>query len=1061
MTLLDRLKGSPVCSVLVLLLFLFCGKAQAERLPVKTYTTADGLPRDTIRRIAQDSRGYLWFCTTEGLARFDGYKFTTYGKEQGLPSRIVDDFLEARNGNYWVATDKGLGRFIPDPLPLASGNKPNASQRFEIYYPQKDAYSQAINVLYEDRAGTIWCGTDGGLFRLDENNGQWNFTFVDIIYPRTPVEMLVVQTLLEDRNGSLWIGAQSGLYRRRPDGTVERYTIEEGLPRYPIARALIEDREGRIWAGTSFGLYQLVADPKPHHSIVARLYTTKEGLPGNFITSLCQTSNGKLWVATGWGLSEFIPGNGKTADKFRNYNLSAGLSDTNLTALFEDRDHSLWLGCAYGGAMRIAANGFTTYGLADGLGSLSISTIFKDRDGELIVGDSEAHLNRFDGQRFAAAQLTLPKGLSYWGWGWYQVTFQDSQGEWWMPTGHGLIRYPKLSRLDQLTHVRPRAIYTTRDGLPTNELFRLFEDSRGDIWISTLNDPQQSLARWDRATETFYRYRSADGWPESSATAFCEDQSGNLWVGFYNGYLLRYTQGRFTSFTTADGLPPGLIRGLHCDQAGRLWAATGEGGVVRIDHPDVERPSFTIYGTAEGLSSNQATCITEDQHGMIYVGTGRGLNKLDPATGHIKHYTTADGLASSFINLCFRSRDGSLWFGTLQGLSRFIPQVEPPTLPPPILISTLRIAGVLYPLSELGTMTIDVPEIEANQNHVEIDYVGLSLGVGETLRYQFKLEGTSGDWSAPSDQRSVNYPNLPPGSYRFLVRAISADGTPSASPATISFRVLSPIWQRWWFISLGLLLISIPIVAAARLRYQRLKAVREAEEALRRSREERLIELEQVRRRIATDLHDDIGSSLSQIYLLSEVARQRVNGTGADIIEPLRLISSASNEMVSSMSDIVWAINPQKDHLSDLIHRMRRFASDTFAARDIAFRFSAPDDETEIRLGANLRRELFLVFKESVNNIMKHSGCCASEIDFQIVGDMLLLKVSDNGRGFDTTKESDGHGLMSMKERAGSIGGEFEMISIAGQGTTVTLRVPLTQPAASQIPANVGGKTDK
>jgi signal transduction histidine kinase len=254
------------------------------------------------------------------------------------------------------------------------------------------------------------------------------------------------------------------------------------------------------------------------------------------------------------------------------------------------------------------------------------------------------------------------------------------------------------------------------------------------------------------------------------------------------------------------------------------------------------------------------------------------------------------------------------------------------------------------------------------------------------------------------------------------------------------------------------LLFAIPIVAVARFRHQRLKVVREAEAALRRSREERLVELEQVRRRIATDLHDDIGSSLSQIYLLSEVARQRVSSNGADIIEPLSLISNASNEVVSSMSDIVWAINPQKDHLSDLIHRMRRFASDTFATRDIAFRFSAPDDATNVRLGANLRREVFLIFKESVNNIIKHSGCSATEIDFQIVGDVLVLKVSDNGRGFDTSKAGDGHGLSSMQERAESLGGQWELVSKADNGTTVTLRVVLTPSSASQVTTNAGGE---
>jgi ligand-binding sensor domain-containing protein/signal transduction histidine kinase len=1038
------------------------GKALAERLPIRTYTTADGLPRDHIDRIVQDSKGFLWFCTTEGLSRFDGYKFTNYGTEQGLAGRRVNDFLETRGGTYWAATDKGLCRFIAEPLPQTNRHGAReASQRFIVYYPSEDAHARVIDVICEDHAGTIWCGTDAGLFRLDQINGQWVFSFVDIVFHAGASNQLFPSAILEDRQGALWIAAESGLYRRRPDGAVEQYSVEEGLPAKGIG-PLLEDHAGRIWVGTPYGLYQLASDPQPHRSVVARLYTIKDGLLDKRITSLCESSDGKLWVGTVSGVSEFREAKTGDGRNFQNYTPANGLGNAQVTALAEDHDRNLWIGTDVGGAMRLAANGFTTYNQADGLGGITIGSIFEDRAGELCVITGQGDLDRFDGKRFIAASLTLPKGVTYWGWGWNQVMFQDSRGEWWMNTGEGLVRYPRLTRVEQITNARPKAIYTTRDGLPDNEIFRLFEDSRGDIWIGTIGTAHDVLARWERATETLHRYTPADGIPEAAPTAFCEDASGNLWIGFYVGGLLRYSHGRFTSFKSEDGVPPGLVRGIYLDHSSRLWIATAEGGAARIDNPGDERPTFVTYSTANGLSSNQATCVTDDQWGMIYIGTGRGVDKLDPATGHIKHFTTADGLANSFINVGFRDRDGSLWFGTLQGLSRLIPQPEPPTQPPPIFISALSIAGVPYPTSELGTSEIVGPELGANQNHIQIDFFGLSLGVGETLRYQFKLEGATADWSAPTDQRSVNYPNLPPGPYRFFVRAVSAEGSLSQSPAMVSFRVLPPVWQRWWFVLMALILIAIPTMAVARYRHQQMKAVREAEEASRKSREERLIELEQVRRRIATDLHDDIGSSLSQVYLLSEVVRQRVGPDDSQVTEPLAMISSASEEMVSSMSDIVWAINPQKDHLSDLILRMRRFASDTFATRDIAFRFSAPDAypdaDMDVRLGANIRREVFLIFKESVNNLVKHSGCTEAEIEFQMTDGSLLLRVSDNGKGFDASRDSDGHGLVSMRERATSIGGQFDLVSAAGRGTIVTFSSQLAQPPVSSVPTNTGGK---
>ncbi len=219
------------------------------------------------------------------------------------------------------------------------------------------------------------------------------------------------------------------------------------------------------------------------------------------------------------------------------------------------------------------------------------------------------------------------------------------------------------------------------------------------------------------------------------------------------------------------------------------------------------------------------------------------------------------------------------------------------------------------------------------------------------------------------------------------------------------------------------------------------------------SRTERLAELERVRARIATDLHDDIGSSLTQIAILSEVAHQQAAaGASENGSEPIARIISVSNELVDTMSDIVWAINPKRDHLSDLLHRMRRFASDVFTARHIAFQFRAPDSEHDIELGANVRREVFLIFKESVNNVVKHSGCTRAEIEFQIEGDWLVLKVCDNGKGFDSkaaldysaaviTSARGGNGVPSMRKRAEEMGGQFQIVSGIGEGTTATLRV--------------------
>ena len=205
----------------------------------------------------------------------------------------------------------------------------------------------------------------------------------------------------------------------------------------------------------------------------------------------------------------------------------------------------------------------------------------------------------------------------------------------------------------------------------------------------------------------------------------------------------------------------------------------------------------------------------------------------------------------------------------------------------------------------------------------------------------------------------------------------------------------------------------------------------------------RLLELERVRTRIATDLHDDIGSSLSQIAIMSEVVQQQVGGENQRVSRPLSVIAGTSRELVDSMADIVWAINPKRDHLIDLTQRMRQFAGDLLAARNIEFTFAAPGLESDIRIETDVRREVFLIFKEAINNAVRHSECSSVEIIFGVNDNWLMLKITDNGRSFDPNRTSGGHGLASMKHRAESIGGELEILAQPGQGTDVTMHAPL------------------
>lgn len=1000
---------------------------RASHLPIRTYTTADGLARDHVLAIEQDSHGFIWFGTAEGLSRFDGVRFVNYGAAQGLPSNYVTDVLETKGGVFWVATGGGLCRFDPSgsgatrfiPAPLAGAGA-----------------NTAPSVLYEDPSGGVWCGSasgDGGLFHLDPADGVFRRSDLPMGDP-------AVTAILVDRRGALWVGGPDGLVRRERDGTTTRPSAGNGLAGDAYVMALLEDREGRVWVGTRKELVCFEEGAEPRVGAKMRAYGVRDGLPAPRIESLLQTSDGTLWVGTTQGLARWTPGEIGVGRSFESFTLAQGLSARTVGALAEDRDGNLWVGTFGSGAMKVARNGFTTYSEADGVSQAS--ALVETRRGELCVvhgTETGLDLDWFDGRRFRRIAPRWPSAIAYFGWGRGQIAVEDRGGAWWIATGQGLCRFAPVARVGALDGAPPSAVYTERDGLPGNNVFRVFVDSRDDVWIGTIGDPQDALALLERGTGRVRTFSEADGLPARPVpTAFAEDPSGAVWVGLFHGGLARRRGGRFDVFGSGDGLA-GQVRGLFVDSKGRLWIASSQ-GLWRVDDPSRDRPAFVRYGTASGLASDDVAALAEDGLGRLYAATGRGVDRFEPGPagpGRIRHYTGADGIAPGELQLALRDRSGVLWFATPLGVSRFVPGPDRPRAPPPVLITGVAAGGIAQPISDLGETKIEA--LELRRVPLRIDFVGLGFSPGEVLRYEYRLDGADRDWNPPTDQRSVVYASLAPGRYRFLVRALGSEGAVSPVPARVTFTVLPPLWRRWWF-------VAICGTAAVLGAY-----------TLHRARLAQVLAVADLRTRIATDLHDDIGASLSQIAILSEVARRGSEGAAAARNgTTLAEIAGISRELVDSMSDIVWAINPERDRVSDLAHRMRRFASDLLGGRGITltFRSSGPDDDAH--LGANARRQVYLVFKEAIHNVARHSGARRADVSLAVSGEGLTLSVADDGRGFDPNAPSDGNGLASMRRRAREANARLELTSSPGEGTRVTLAVRL---ARSRLLSVLGGKS--
>jgi signal transduction histidine kinase/ligand-binding sensor domain-containing protein len=922
----------------------------------------------------------------------------------------VSTVIETPTGEYFVGTARGVSRI----------NASGPGSRFTTYAPEREAALNSVATLRESRTGKIWYATARSLF---EWNGANDFRRTQLVRPPNGR----ITSIAEDPHGDLWIGTIEGMYLLGDSGIAQSLTVRDGLPGNWV-EALLLDSQGRLWAAVRGGLV-LITRKATGHWGVDKVYTDRSGLAGSDVKAIAEASDGTLWVGTMMGISRLGLRSAEPA-VLQNLTRAQGLSDRAIVALAEDQAGNIWAGTAGAGVMRIDRLGFTTYREQDGFPTDRLFSVFEDRDGELLAvtlgagGGSERAINIFDGAKFhSVAPKTFGERA---GWGWNRTVLQSRTGEWWAATKNGLCRYLAV-KARALNGLNPQACYA-----PEDDVFQVFEDSKGRIWASAQSEQGDQLLRWDPGARGVYRYPSPriPGGPTNDlVTAFAEDPQGNIWMGLHRGGVYRYDGRAFQYFQKEDGVPGGTILMLLSSQSG-LWIASNGGGLGRMTNADAGRPRMEVFDSAHGLASDFATCIAEDPQGRIYAGTTKGVDRLDPKTGYIRHF--ASGLAHGDCNSAFRDRSGALWFATTQGLSKLVPSEDRPPANPRVFITELRVGSTPYPLSQRGEARVSKLESQPSHNQLQIEFVGLDHEPGQVLRYSYKLDGADSAWSPPSAQRAVNYAALSGGTYRFRVKAVTSEGVESASPAGVDFTVLLPFWRRWWFESLAAAMAAALVLAAHRYRVTQ------------------MVNLERMRTAIATDLHDDIGSSLSQIAVLSEVARASVNGGNPRTQESLQRVAVLARELVDSLGDIVWSIRSVPDGLDSLVTRMREFALDLLAGQGIDFELRSPrPGQGEARLNLEARRHLFLIFKECIHNAARHSGCTAVAAELRIEEREIVLTMTDNGKGLPSGDErhvsGGGNGIPGMRQRAGMLGGHIDFLSKPGEGCTVSVTLPLSR----------------
>jgi signal transduction histidine kinase len=469
---------------------------------------------------------------------------------------------------------------------------------------------------------------------------------------------------------------------------------------------------------------------------------------------------------------------------------------------------------------------------------------------------------------------------------------------------------------------------------------------------------------------------------------------------------------------------PSFVQHLYFDSRGWLWIAA-KGAVLRAKDPRSPRPVFERLTERDGLSAAGACCFAEDRFGHVYVGNDRGVDRLDPATGSSRHLTTADGLASHGLRTILAATRGDLWFGTWNGLSRLHPRVERPSRPPATRIGEVRVAGVPWPVPELGAERLAGLTLRPQEHRLTVRFFSISLRPGEVVRYQHRLEGTRDEWSPPSSERSVTFAGLPTGELTFEVRAVGEDGSVSGVPATLTFERLPPLWQRRWFLTALAMLAILSAWTFARLRSAQRRA------------------LERQRTRIASDLHDELGSGLGGIGNVAELlaGNQEIGVAGKEAAPEN---TTASRELGAALSDIVWALDSRARSLPEVAGRLAQRGATLFSGSGTELTCHFPETWPRTRPDAAVCRSVLLIGLEGLYNAARHAAADHVALILEPDGGDWRLAIRDDGRGLPAADQLEpGHGIASMRRRAAEIGAQVTWRESSDGGTTVELTFAL------------------
>jgi signal transduction histidine kinase/ligand-binding sensor domain-containing protein len=958
-----------------------------------------GLPQNFVRALAQTKDGYLWVGSEgsdAGVSRFDGARFVSFGLPEGFQAGPVQTLLGDGQGALWIGSvGRGLGRW--------------QNGKFTAFTKQDGLPSDSVNALAEDSAGRIWVGTEAGL-------AVWQHGHLDAFSAAGLPAGKPIAALFSNRRRTLWIGVKgAGVFILR--GTQLEQVHDpafDNLLQDP--HCLLVDEEGRLWvgAGEDSVLYR--------EEEQWRLFRLPRHLAGHYVCALAEDPDGSVWAGSvSDGLFQFKHG------KLMAVNASSGLSDNLVEALLVDRDGRLWVG-THEGLNRLQPKNLSVISYHEGLGHGAVQGLAEVTPGVIWAGKTSEGLYQWDGRYFRSLPAT---GLSE-GDGQAGALLLAKDGSCWMGGARGLLQFKDVGGVESLQG---------SPALTNLDVCSLAQHMDGRLWAGTRQGKLfcQEDGQW---------LNRSNGPPVHAITALAPMRDGSIWVGTAGDGLFSVSGNADGAWTKRSGLLSDWIRTLYLDSEGTLWIGTGGGGLSRLK--EGQSATFT---TREGLPENTVSQILEDDAGNLWLGGDRGIvcaskRELEDLAAHKKAavyprvYGYTEGMLSEecisgVFPIGLRTKSGLLWFPTQDGIVVADPHHQTMNIPAPaVVLEETLVDGVPHAAESL--------RLAPGKHRLEYRYTGFNFDAPDRVRFRYRLEGLDTDWVEAGASRAAPYSYVPPGDYHFHVIACNSDGVWNESGASVALTVLRPLWQEWWFLSLAAVCLTGSAGGAIRVVVKRKMQRRLAQL-------ERERVLEQERARIAQDLHDDLGSSLTRISLLSGLAQEDKNNAGQVEIH-VNKISQSAAQTLRALEEIVWAIRPGSDSLQSLVEYIAHFANELFEGDGVRCRLDLPADLPSRPLPPEMRHSIFLVVKEALTNSLKHSGAREVRVQAKVVDDDLEIVVQDDGKGFDPRGPSRGNGLGNMRRRAQAMGGSVAIESRPGQGTTVRLLLHFT-------PVHTNGKS--